>query len=156
MRVCLPGVGSQLDVSCRVSIPRISIPLPMSSVVDRFLSSVDKEPQYICSCCFKMEYRKRVLLYSVSKLIHKETGSFFSSKLSVDGSEYVYKRCWSCIHSNRMPAQWQLNNLFVPDIPDELNDLNDLKSRLISMRYPFMKILCLPARGQSGINGSVV
>jgi hypothetical protein len=126
------------------------------NIVNRFMLYVAEGPVYKCTSCLKTEYRKKVRFFNREKLRHAEAVQFVSSKLSIDGRVYVCIRCCNCIKRGVMPAQCQRNRLEVPPIPPELECLNDLEVRLLSTRYPFMKILCLPAGGQAGIQGSVV
>ena len=55
-----------------------------------------------------------------------------------------------------MPPQASANNLVLPDTPPELCDLTTLEERLLSQRYPFIKLLALPKGRQSRIKGAVL
>ena len=55
-----------------------------------------------------------------------------------------------------MPPQANANNLALPVTPPELCDLTTLEERLLSQRYPFMKLLGLVKGRQSGIKYAVV
>ena len=55
-----------------------------------------------------------------------------------------------------MPPQANAKNLALPDTPPELCDLTNLEERLLSQRYPFMKLLALSKGRQSGIQGAIV
>jgi len=127
-----------------------------STVITRFFKSVSEGPIYVCTSCWKMDYRKNVVVFNVAKLRQAKSVEFTSCKLSADGREYICKRCWNNVKRDVMPAQCHKNRLELPPIPPELECLNDLEVRLLCTRYPFMKILCLPVGGQAGIHGSVI
>lgn len=103
-----------------------------------------------------MEYRRNVRPYDKGKLRHPETDLYTTGRLSSDGTEYICNSCWAWLCAGKMPAQCQHNNMAVPSTPEELSKLNDLETRLLCSRYPFMKIVSLPTGGQAGIQGSVV
>jgi len=70
--------------------------------------------------------------------------------------EWICFTCHSHLLKNSMPPQAEANDLHVCDIPVELQRLTDLESRLLSQRYPFMKILLLPRGKQKAVHGSMV
>ena len=76
-----------------------------------------------------------------------------SGKLSAKNKEWLSKTCQSHIMNNKLPPQSNANNLA---LPDSLPDLNSLEEKLLSQRYPFMKLLAFPKGRQRGIKGAVV
>ena len=56
----------------------------------------------------------------------------------------------------KLPVQAKANGLQLDTVPPELNDLNTLELRLISLRIPFMKLLALPSGKQRCIHGPAV
>ncbi len=55
-----------------------------------------------------------------------------------------------------MPIQSKVNNLQLEILPNELQDLNPLETRLICLRIPFMKMVALPTGKQRSIHGPAV
>lgn len=79
--------------------------------------------------CNRTLYKKSVL-----KLI---TGNYpwqdlLSIQTSFDGKEYICKTCHSKAIKGRLPCQAAVNNLYVDDIPTELESLKKLEQILIA------------------------
>ncbi len=126
-----------------------------------FKEKINDGPNYICISCHKLLYNENVdIVVEENFEKAKEKGIWKklceSKRCSIDGCEYVCKTCSTHLKKGNIPAQSILNNLSLQDIPEELQDLNDLEVRLIGQRIPFMKIVSLPAGGQKGIHGAAV
>ena len=76
--------------------------------------------------------------------------------MSFDSKQWICKTCDSALSRNKLPVQAKANGLQLDTVPPELNDLNVLELRLISLRIPFMKLLALPSGKQQSINGPAV
>lgn len=55
-----------------------------------------------------------------------------------------------------MPPEAAANNLEMPSILPELEDLNSLEQQLIALSIPFMRVLQLPKGSQKGLKGPVI
>ena len=71
-----------------------------------------------------------------------------TGKTSPDGKEWICTTCLKYIKRNSLPPQACANNLALPETPPELSNLTTLEERLLSQRYPFMKLLALPKGGK--------
>jgi len=119
-------------------------------------------PDFVCTCCHRMMYRKTVVLCNKEK--HNKMScdllkSIFSADLtpiSSDGKEWVCKTCDRALARGSMPLQAKANGLQLSEIPPELSGLNALELRLISLRVPFMKMVALPSGKQRSIHGPAV
>jgi hypothetical protein len=79
-----------------------------------------------------------------------------SHSMSAENEEWLCQTCLRYLRQNKMPPQSDANNLKLPPIPEELKGLSSLEERLLSQRYPFMKMLALPKGRQNAIKGAVV
>lgn len=70
--------------------------------------------------------------------------------------EWLCRACLHFIKCNKFPPQSDANNLKLPLIPKELEGLTTLEERLLSQRYPFMKLIALLEGKQNAIKGAVV
>ena len=74
--------------------------------------------------------------------------------MSFDSKQWICKTCDSALSRSKLPVQAKANGL--DTVPPELNDLNVLELRLISLRIPFMKLLALPSGKQQSIHAPAV
>ena len=134
----------------------------MLNVSQMFISAINEGPDYICTCCHRLMYRKTVVLFDLakySKLSGELRNNLFPSKylrVSVKGEVWVCKTCHFTLQTGKMPAQAKANTLELEDIPPEVSDLNSLEVRLISLRIPFMKMVALSSGKQRAIRGPAV
>ena len=63
----------------------------------------------------------------------------------------ICRTCDNMLRKGKMPVQAKANGLQLDPIPNELEDLNALELRLISLHIPFMKMVALPSGKQSCI-----
>ena len=64
---------------------------------------------------------------------------------------YICKTCHSALSRGNMPLLSKANGLDFTsehEIPKVLSEINELETRLISLRIPFMKLVALPAGKQ--------
>ncbi|VDI78600.1 Hypothetical predicted protein [Mytilus galloprovincialis] len=123
-----------------------------------FRKHISESPEYICTVCNRMLYKSTVVRLKNEKFKFKDmlekckTGS-----QSRDNIEYICKTCMKHIQNNKMPPQAEANNMMLPDVPKIIQDLTPLEARILSTRYPFMKLLAFIPRGrQTGIKGAVI
>ena len=122
-----------------------------------FMSATKEGPDYICTCCHRLMYRKTVLEFKISK--YPKGPQEFTTMIGCTSAKdkvWVCKTCDYALRRGRMPAQAKANNLDLDEIPTELSDLNPLEARLISLRIPFMKMVALPCGKQRAIHGPAV
>ena len=134
--------------------------------VEEAITTFDSEtragPDFVCTCCHRMMYRKTVILCNKTKYTKASPellGNVFSANLtriSSDGKEWVCKTCDRALARGSMPVQAKANGLQLSEIPPELSGLNALELRLISLRVPFMKMVALPSGKQRSIHGPAV
>jgi hypothetical protein len=127
-----------------------------------FHSDIKNGPDFVCTCCHRLMYRKSVVPCNPAKY-SKCSNDLLNCVFSADlryvcdtGNEYVCKTCDRALKRGVMPLQAKANGLQLPDIPPELADLNALELRLICLRLPFMKMVALPSGKQRSIHGPAV
>ena len=119
-------------------------------------------PDFVCTCCHRMMYRKSVVPCNRGKYtkassdVLEKVFSFELRYISPDDKEWVYKTCDRTLVRGSMPVQAKANGLKLCEIPSELSRLNVLELRLICLRVPFMKMVALPAGKQKSIHGPAV
>ena len=127
-----------------------------------FHSDIKNGPDFVCTCCHRLMYRKSVVPCNPAK--YSKCGNdllncVFSADLRYvcdTGNEYVCMTCDRALKRGVMPLQAKANGLQLPAIPPELADLNALELRLICLRLPFMKMVALPSGKQRSIHGPAV
>ena len=134
----------------------------VEEAITAFHSETRAGPDFVCTCCHGMMYRKTVVLCNKEKynkvspdLLH----SILNAKLnhiSSDGKNYICKTYDRALARGSMPLQAKANGLQLSKIPSELSGLNALELRLISLRVPFMQMVALPSGKQRSICGPAV
>ena len=130
--------------------------------ISAFHSDIKSGPDFVCTCCYRMMYRKSVVQYDKSKYtkaspdVLQKVFSADLSYISKDGKEWTCKTCDRALMRGSMPLQAKANGLQLSNVPPELSDLNALELRLISLRVPFMKMVALPSGKQRSIHGPAV
>ena len=130
--------------------------------VSAFHSKVKFGPDYVCTCCHRMMYRKSVIPCNKAKYTKVSADviqKVFSSNLSCisfDGKQWVCRTCDRTLKRGTMPLQAKANGLQLCQVPPELSGLNALELRLICLRVPFMKMVALPTGKQRSIHGPAV
>ena len=78
--------------------------------------------------------------------------------MSPDNIKYICTSCYNNLHGkkNKLPAQAVANGLQLKEMPEKLQDLNDLECYFISLCIPFMKLIALQKGKQFCINGPCV
>ena len=88
--------------------------------------------------------------------LHTFVNGNVSHKTSVDGCEYICNACHNSLKKGDIPLLSSTNGLQLDEIPEQLQDLNELETVFISRRIPFMKLVALPRGKQKAIHGCVV
>ena len=130
--------------------------------VSAFHSEVKLGPDYVCTCCHRMMYRKSVI--SCNKANYTKASADVIQKvfnadlsyISFDGKQWVCRTCDRTLKRGNMPLQAKANGLQLCQVPPELSSLNALELRLICLRVPFMKMVALPTGKQRSIHGPAV
>ena len=134
----------------------------VEQAISAFHSEIKAGPDFICTCCHRMMYKKTVIQCNKAKYtkaspdLLKNVFSANLSHISNDGKEWICKTCDRALARGSMPLQAKANGLQLPEIPPELSGLNALELRLISLRVPFMKMVALPSGKQRSIHGPAV
>ena len=138
----------------------------MSGVIEdalhNFNAAVKEGPDYVCTCCHRLMYRKTVIQFRPAKytrLSDELLLQLFPPSLlytSAQQKNWICKTCDSALKRGNMPTQAKANNLVLEPIPIELRDLNPMEIRLISLRIPFMKMMALPCGKQKAIHSPAV
>ena len=128
---------------------------------DTFAALVKEGPIYVCTCCHRLMYHRSVLRFQEKnyvKLSLTSTKVFDTQYIqrSVNQEVWICQTCHRTLKRGKMPAQAKANNLYLAVIPPELPDLNELETRLICLRIPFMKMVSLAVGKQKKISGPAV
>ena len=101
----------------------------IDSCIKQFKKILKEGCYYVCCVCSKTLYRKLVIkLITISYPCQH----IFKKQSSFDGGEYICKTCHSNTVQGRLPCQAVVNNLYVVDVPTELEDLQKLKQIIIA------------------------
>ena len=144
----------------RASVQRRSV--SVNSPISTFHSVVKLGPDFVCTCCHRMMYRKIVVLckkahYTILEAdLSNKVFSADISYISYDGKEWMRKTCDRALKRGNMPLQAKANGLWLSQVPPELSNLNALELRLICLRLPFVKMVALPSGKQRLIHGPAV
>lgn len=131
----------------------------VDNAIATFLSKVKLGPECVCVCCHRIMYRQNVVpcnkrkYTKASNELLEQVFCAEHSYISTDGKQWVCKTCDRALTRGNMPLQAKANGLQLNAIPPELNSLNLLELRLISLRVPFMKMVALPSGKQRCIHG---
>ena len=134
----------------------------VDNAMNNFKNECKKQPLYICTSCHRLLWKKGVEEFKIDKYdkINSEVRNLVLSHKhrisSPDGSIYICHSCHKTLQSGGMPAQSKANYMDLEDIPDELNDLNNLELHTICKRILFMKLVKLSQGKQKGIKGAAV
>ena len=121
--------------------------MSVECAVSAFHSEVKLGPDYVCTCCHRMMYRKSVIPCNKAKYTKagadavQKVFSADLSYISFDGKQWVCRTCDRTLKRGNMPLQAKANGLQLCQVPPELSSLNALELRLICLRVPFMKML---------------
>ena len=148
---------SQNAVSMRAHRNRI---LTIDETISTFLSKIRVGPEYVCTVCHRMMYYSNVVPFKRDKYT-KGSPEMLHSVFSVmyvcpDGSQWICHSCDRTLKRGTLPVQAKANGFHLDPIPPELDGLNELEIRLISLRIPFMKMVALPSGRQQSIHGPAV
>ena len=136
--------------------------VPLKNSISVFHSDVKSGPDFVCTCCHRMMYRKNVVQCNKTKYtkacldVLEKVFSADLSHISIDGREWMCKTCDRFLMRGSLPLQAKANGLQLSEVPPELCGLNALELRLISLRVPFMKMVALPSGKQRSIHGPAV
>ena len=139
------------------------------NVTTEFREIVCHGPEYVCAVCFKLLFENQVKKciiddYKLQMCINTnylhactfECSTDCPLKHSARSSLWICFTCHRKLKLDKVPAEANLNNLQLHEIPEELAGLNTLEQHLVSLNIPFMKLMALPKGGQNGVHGPVV
>ncbi|XP_026187397.1 uncharacterized protein LOC113145179 [Mastacembelus armatus] len=145
-------------------------------VREQFFQKVKDGPEYICSVCCRLFFKKQTLhckrddyksnsrIASIAqkcisdKYLHKCSPDCTRPCILLDTPRGQLWICYTChfkISKGQMPPECIVNNLELDPIPPVLSCLNSLEQHLVAPSIPFMKMLALPKGGQNGVHGPV-
>ena len=134
----------------------------IEDAMNRFKLQCRKQPVYVCTSCHRLLWKKGVQSFNRNHYnsIDSEVRNLVLAEKyrisSPDGSTYICHSCHNTLKSGTIPAKSKANFMDLEEIPDELNDLNNLELHTISKRILFMKLVRLPRGKQKGIKGAAV
>ena len=105
-----------------------------------------------------MLYKSSVILLNETKYVKNDILNIVGEyrQCSIDCNEWICRSCHNAMCRGNIPVQAKANGLDLDVVPNELNELNTLELRLISLRIPFMKMVALPSGKQRCIHGPAV
>ena len=129
----------------------------MQYVSDTFTALVKQGPNYVCTCCHRLMYHRSVVRFQEENYVKLSLTSAKVSdtqyiQRSVNQEVWICHTCHRTLKRGKMPAQAKANKLDLVVIPPELSDLNELETRLICLRIPFMKIVSLAVGKGPAVN----
>ena len=120
--------------------------------LSQFHNKIKEGPYFICSVCNRILYRKSVL--KVSKIKYG-IQHVFTGQIYFDNNEYICRTCHFKVLKGKVPCQAVCNNLYLDEIPPELDLLEKLEQILIAQRIIFEKIVVMPKGQQRKIKGAI-
>ena len=120
--------------------------LTIDETISAFLSKIRVGPEYVCAVCHRMMYYYSNVVPFMREKYTKGSPEMLQSVFSVmyvcpDGSQWMCHSCDRTIKRGTLPVQAKANGFQLDPIPPELDGLNELEIRLISLRIPFMKMV---------------
>ncbi|XP_041961680.1 uncharacterized protein LOC121719960 [Alosa sapidissima] len=144
--------------------------------IDHFRQEVSCGPEYVCSVCHRLLFRKQVV--KCKRHCYERKGAEVTAlanrcitlqyvcdvecEQKCNFSDSPSSKLWIChtchrkILGGKLPEESVTNNMHLDDIPAELKCLNSLEQHLIARHIPFMKLLCLPRGRQRACHGPCV
>ncbi len=136
--------------------------LTIDEASEKFQQSCKDLPEFVCTCCHRLLWRKSVVAFKESKYdfkcdVVKRCFAADIRKETKPGEIYVCTTCHNDLRRKKplMPAQAVANGLRLPAVPN-IPLSNDLERRLFSLACPFMKIGALPRGGQYRLQGPCI
>ncbi|TKS65922.1 ATP-dependent DNA helicase PIF1 [Collichthys lucidus] len=150
----------------------------INSAIAHFREEVSCGPEYVCSVCHRLLFRKQVIECKRQSYENKHPEVSALAKRCIT-LQYLHvcdincqhgcpmsdspsSKLWICftchrkILARKLPEESVTNNMHLDEIPAELKCLNSLEQHLIARHIPFMKLLCLPRGRQRGCHGPCV
>lgn len=171
-RFCPDGGSEYMCYTCHNNLrqtepkmPRLAVARSGRKGAEKFLKACEQKPEFVCTCCHRLLFKKTVKTFQdrnydfTNETVVKTLAEKYRYKSQCHDAEYICFTCHNNLHKKKpkMPAQAVANGLSLPEIPEELKNLNDLERRLISLRIPFMKIMALHRAGSHfKVNGPCV
>ena len=143
----------------------------------KFQSEIKEYPEYVCSVCHRLLFKKQVKKCSKAKYntsprkerlaemcIDTELEQRCSETCELSCSSHRKSRqnlyiCITCdryLTSGKMPTEARANKLDILPVPQELQTLNILEKHLVSRMVPFMRLITLPKGGQKKLKGPCI
>ena len=138
------------EYSQRKQSNRTAMMNKIECAISAFHAEIKFGPDFVCTCCHRIMYRKSVILCNRAKASADVLQTVFSPNLSYispDGKEWVCRTCDRALKRGNMPLQAKANGLQL------LSSLNALE---LCLRVPFMKMVALPTGKQRSIHGPAV
>ena len=128
---------------------------------EKFMRSCKELPEYVCTCCHRMLFRKTVDVFRRDKykfggICDRILSDQYRYKDKDKDEEYICQTCNKDLKQDRMPCQAVANGLEITHVPLELQGLSRLEVRCIALRIPFMMISALPKGKRGKIRGACV
>ena len=80
----------------------------------------------------------------------------FAYESNIDSRVYLCITCDRSLKRGKVPPQAKVNNMSLDEVPYQLSSMNNIESRLLSKRIPFMKMVALPRGKQTAIHGPAI
>ena len=116
-----------------------------------FVLAISQGPDYECTVCFKLEFRRTVVTLNASRYDEKIYDQCYQQK-----TQWICKSCDKYMRKGKIPPQAQVNNMYLCPKFEELDRLSYLECMLISQIIPFMFIVAKQKSSQDGLKGQCV
>ncbi len=123
---------------------------------EKFANAIKLGLTFSCACCHQLFFKENVVQLSTKKYSIDTVNNWFSPLLSLSGRNHICRSCHTNARKNVRPALCIANNLTLRDIPPEFMKLNEIGERLVSLTYPFMKVIHAPKCNRSKVKGPVI
>ena len=112
----------------------------IEEIVTNFHKTVSSGPVYVCSSCSQTWFREGVSQASSVKCKNDLKKKCLTGLRSFNNIEWLCRTCKKYLDGGKIPQCSVGNDMTFPQIPQELQNLTQLKERLISPRIPFMVV----------------
>ncbi|CAG2257671.1 unnamed protein product [Mytilus edulis] len=143
------------ETTCRKQ-KRLSVSSNITNVIEKFHSTVNNGPIYVCTSCQQLWYKHSVRKFkSVFPSADVDVIQNCPQTASVDDTVWICSTCQSHLKKGKIPPSSTMNKTTFPE-QGILKKMNHLELSYVSVLLPFLKIHQEPRGKQKFIHGNMV
>ncbi|CAG2216944.1 unnamed protein product [Mytilus edulis] len=146
---------TERETTCRKQ-KRLSVSSNITNVIEKFHSTVNNGPIYVCTSCQQLWYKHSVRKFkSVFPSADVDVIQNCPQTASVDDTVWICSTCQSHLKKGKIPPSSTMNKMTFPE-QGILKKMNHLELSYVSVLLPFMKIHQEPRGKQKFLHGNMV